>query len=790
MLEKSRNALRLLLVAAAATACQDAVEVDRAVQPVAAVDGARLDTSPAPAGSVSPIVIDRLNALSAAYEAAASSLDEDDAEDLEELLEEITELLLGEDDDDDDGDGDDGINLKKAAKQVEKFVKVVEKSVKRGRMAAATADSLLGAAARLTAALTGEVTAEHGGTVVAEGGAVVLDVPAGATTGTVKITVERIAAPVSDTKVLSGTAYEFGPDGTVFEKPVTVTLAFSAAAVPDGLPVTSLYIAKNVSGSWQRVPGPVSVDAQAGTVTGELTSFSQYAVKADPCAARPQSLAETGEITVDDCVYVGANGPQYEDFYHFSPADLLAESGQTIPGPARYTVTASAAFRGIVGVKQAGFGVQDGLVFGSRTFEAGQPKGLSVIGDGSALDLFVGGADATQLGAYSLTTAVAPAGGWQCGDLVFLSSAVAFGSQISNGTSCRGTITVGPNAGQPLNYQYRYAKLEAGKRYEVRVDDAAPGIGVALYVASGVNQLDLGSDQRDSDRSITFTAAETRYYYLEVSTPPDVATTYTFSLAEATGDACTPKDLDPLTNGSVDAGDCVFTASNGVQSYEDFYRVSVADLLRETGDRNAGSKMLTFTATAGFEGIVGVKQAGFGPQEGTVYGFTRFLPNQAKSFTVVGDLSDYELFVGGKNLGEQGAYSINTTTESANGFICGRDQFIAGPARFDSSIYGGSGACSGTIQFGPYAGQPLRYQPRWAKLEAGMSYTVTLSNVTPGVGFALFVGSGVNQLDLGDSSGDTDRSITFTAPETKYYYVEVSTPPGVTSGYTLELREN
>lgn len=46
-------------------------------------------------------------------------------------------------------------------------------------------------------------------------------------------------------------------------------------------------------------------------------------------------------------------------------------------------------------------------------------------------------------------------------------------------------------------------------------------------------------------------------------------------------------------------------------------------------------------------------------------------------------------------------------------------------------------------------------------------------------------GTGYVQIDFSSGVGDTDRSITFTAPVTGYYYLEVSSYPGNASPYHL-----
>jgi hypothetical protein len=74
-----------------------------------------------------------------------------------------------------------------------------------------------------------------GGTIAAPDGTEV-DIPAGALTGEIEITLtpaSGLAAP-ADTSVV-GTAYTFGPEGTQFAKAVTVKLAFDPKLIPAGM---------------------------------------------------------------------------------------------------------------------------------------------------------------------------------------------------------------------------------------------------------------------------------------------------------------------------------------------------------------------------------------------------------------------------------------------------------------------------------------------------------------------------------------------------------------------------
>lgn len=158
------------------------------------------------------------------------------------------------------------------------------------------ADGLVTAVAAGTAQLTAQsegrsgtasVTVLDGGVVGASGGLVarpdssaVIQIPAGALTSSAAITIAPVASPPANPRLVSGTAHEFGPSGTTFSQPVTVRLKYSAAAAVGADP--TLFRLHRYSGTaWQEVPGS-SVDPVKREVTGQTSSFSQYAIVSLP----------------------------------------------------------------------------------------------------------------------------------------------------------------------------------------------------------------------------------------------------------------------------------------------------------------------------------------------------------------------------------------------------------------------------------------------------------------------------------------------------------------------------
>jgi hypothetical protein len=113
-----------------------------------------------------------------------------------------------------------------------------------------------------------------GGTVDGPG-AVVLEVPANAMTEEITLEVAVVAAePEEETLDTVGPVVEFGPAGTTFETPVTVTLPYDEDAVggPANEAKVKLWWAATVEGPWEALES--TVDTTANVVTAQVSHFS------------------------------------------------------------------------------------------------------------------------------------------------------------------------------------------------------------------------------------------------------------------------------------------------------------------------------------------------------------------------------------------------------------------------------------------------------------------------------------------------------------------------------------
>jgi hypothetical protein len=93
---------------------------------------------------------------------------------------------------------------------------------------------VLAACSSSTPPPSGGGTVGSNGGAVAAGDAAAVDIPPGALGANTPITITPTTAAAPDATDEVGTVYLFGPEGTQFEVPVTVTLAFDPTLLPTG----------------------------------------------------------------------------------------------------------------------------------------------------------------------------------------------------------------------------------------------------------------------------------------------------------------------------------------------------------------------------------------------------------------------------------------------------------------------------------------------------------------------------------------------------------------------------
>lgn len=132
-------------------------------------------------------------------------------------------------------------------------------------------------------------TGPEGGTVEMAGGAVTLELPPGAVPGDVLLTATPTELPDDAPPFVAGTVWDFGPDGIVFDAPVTLTLAYDPANLPPGTDESELRIHKFVDGEFVQQDAGV-VDLDNHTVSALVEGFSVFVLMERLFPGSPQDL--------------------------------------------------------------------------------------------------------------------------------------------------------------------------------------------------------------------------------------------------------------------------------------------------------------------------------------------------------------------------------------------------------------------------------------------------------------------------------------------------------------------
>lgn len=269
---------------------------------------------------------------------------------------------------------------------------------------------------------------------------------------------------------------------------------------------------------------------------------------------------------------------------------------------------------------------------------------------------------------------------------------------------------------------------------------------------------------------------------------------------------CVTRTLKNVQKGTIRANDCLFDAGRRGNLYRaDQQTLGLPDL--------TGATMLQFVPDAGFDGTLGFSpwrdarglsdahdaQGNFDQDDSVfgdlVLGYQTFAAHDtSRSMAVIGSAPTYKMFVAGSDSTQRGKYTLTTSVAaSANSCETGRRTFLQGNVAFSSAITDAT-SCAGVVEVGPYIGQPLNYQFWYARLVSGQNATVRIEGIDPddpSVTLAVIVWGPPGlplpfpQLDFSAGAGDTDRAVSFTAPVDAFYYVEVSSSPGVSSPYRL-----
>jgi hypothetical protein len=165
------------------------------------------------------------------------------------------------------------------------------------------------------------ITASGGSVKTTDGTSVV--VPAGAVIDSTAITIsgEPNAITVGDV-VLVGPAYRFGPEGTQFAVPVTVTLAYDPSKLPAGTSAADVEVMTAPVGSTAFVVLPTTI-VDATHVTADTSHFSDFVAT----AKKKKAPMDQGVVIMDLGVAPSDQGSTPND-------EGLASADQSTPADA------------------------------------------------------------------------------------------------------------------------------------------------------------------------------------------------------------------------------------------------------------------------------------------------------------------------------------------------------------------------------------------------------------------------------------------------------------------------
>ena len=129
-----------------------------------------------------------------------------------------------------------------------------------------------------------------GGEYEVAGGLAHFSIPQDAVAQQITISMDSVADPPYDTNLTLTNCYTFGPDGTLFNAAVTLTLQYNTSKIPSNVPTDNLSLFVLSDTAWSKIQNCI-VDSPHHTVTGPILHFSIVGVGFIP----PEELEETKE---------------------------------------------------------------------------------------------------------------------------------------------------------------------------------------------------------------------------------------------------------------------------------------------------------------------------------------------------------------------------------------------------------------------------------------------------------------------------------------------------------------
>ncbi len=411
-------------------------------------------------------------------------------------------------------------------------------------LAAACGGSDSGPASTTAPVKDPNIVGPSGGTVTAGNGAATLSIPAGALSADVKITMAPTADPANDTRTSTATPYEFGPEGTKFAQPVTLTLRYDRTKLPPGGAQSELRVAQYSDVGWIPVEQSFAIDSATGSVKiavtelggssshGRLMAITETAIPggtlknwhkmrpiyvpyyppANPCqpVVLESSQVASGQLLSGDCVESGNNGRR-SDYYSVST------NAQTV-----LSIRVEGAITGPFGLAASGLSAYASSTVGNT---------LTTLVPAGTWRVFVSGTDSTTRGSYTISTSTSSAARSGCENLNVIAGQTVSG--VVQATDCSTSVPQSsPNPthrGQTLYYDLYRVRLFAGKSYTISAAQSGAGANACLIVWQGsqmaASVLDKGPET--NPKTVTITPPADLYYTVEVESCSTVSSAWT-----------------------------------------------------------------------------------------------------------------------------------------------------------------------------------------------------------------------------------------------------------------------
>lgn len=171
-----------------------------------------------------------------------------------------------------------------------------------------------------------------GGIVSSADSQATVSIPAGALTTDTQISVTKNTASGSLV-----TSYTFEPAGITFDKPVTVTISYTDAEIPDGVNDDSVMLARQYNDYFWRTLTNSTIDNVAKTVSAQVAGFSTYGLTIGPYSARLDGIQQ---VPVTTSSATGSGRFHIDTIHNLLAYDISylnlegSETAASIQGPA------------------------------------------------------------------------------------------------------------------------------------------------------------------------------------------------------------------------------------------------------------------------------------------------------------------------------------------------------------------------------------------------------------------------------------------------------------------------